>query len=300
MDSVDSEDRAPAVPWSRLLAWNRDIRETLLTQRGVAFEPDAVVPAIVAALLPASRRSQETPEYIRAFSGVWASVQAYSGMALGAEKLVALARRLAGNSEVLKAGRPALPWIAQMASEWVVLKVEGGHSSRMRRRGSVVFGAVFQLRVLSGSPSSKDFAQFFTDAAMSGLARRMGFPLPRYAQLHTAAALALGVFQGRLEPGEELRVGRFACSPVLKKRNRELFEARLNRECPRGYKWACERCPVGYNSCPFGTHAKDYEIRRCPGPPPHRGWFEENEFDDFCVKCKVRKRTGGLDYVSRA
>lgn len=214
------------------------------------------------------------------------------GQSLDRQTLVQMAARLAGNTDQLRLGRPVGTWQGQPYPEWVLLVVTYGER-HVTKRGKV--GGVLHFRTMSGSPAGLDFNQFFPDGVLARMAAEIGIKKKGRRPYVHPAEFGRAKLVGLLEPGAELKIGRFAIKDALKKQNYALLLSRTeDRDCPKAYSHPCHQCHIGYDSCPNGTHPRTYEWRRCANDrqKQHGGWFEPGDCEEVCLACRKRRPNG--------
>lgn len=172
-----------------------------------------------------------------------------------------LSERIAGNAHTLRMGAAALSWNGQAHIEWVLVDVL---ESTWHRTKFGKVGAILTLCALSGTPSGMRWEQFFSEAVLDRMAKKLGLKPARSMRRVHVREFVRAKFAGKLEPGDALKITEYRERPSLVEYNRQLVAARHidSRECPRNYRWPCTSCPVGYLECPLGTHRTNWKESR--------------------------------------
>jgi hypothetical protein len=175
--------------------------------------------------------------------------------------------RLAGNIGILRSGTALAPWRGPGDPEWHPAEFLSGRRARTRA-GDAAF--LYRLRLLAGPACPLIAEKSWPVRFLPVLARSLGFPSRRDAGRFRDPTELMRLRCEVMVEAEFCRPGRPGFDKVRSPSwaltwNRRLFRARLKEDppCPHDYTHPCYRCPVGYLSCPAGTHARDYEFKVC-------------------------------------
>jgi hypothetical protein len=233
------------------------------------------------------------PNYV-SHDAVFESSRAIVGDELTRKIAAEFAWRLAGNIDTLITGRPVLPWTRQSEDEWVPVLVT--RVDPAFRRGKP--GFLFQLRVLAGSPCPTLFSHFMSKASCAGISHIVGFSrnMP-YTSSAYFTGLKFWAHLNAARSGAGLFFQEVACPPSMQTSNRKILEIRTRiSPCPRGFQHECLNCVVGYDTCAAAIHAKELELRLCPGCNLN-SHFDLTRSDELCLTCwqrKLQRNTAGI------
>jgi len=214
------------------------------------------------------------------------SIRALAGTRLTRQAAYALAWRLAGNLEKLKAGMPVLPWTRQLEDELVPVRVE---SVRPYKRKTMQ-GYMLECRAIGGSPCPMTFNQFFSQNSCRAISQSLGFSAPWGAYPYTTAMHFLHLlFFAHVEAERSRETPAFSkvsVSSSMFQHNRALIEVRTRaRPCPDAYEHSCVHCWLGTDQCAFATHTRTYVTRHCDGCQTE-AFFDPQDGGVLCVRCK--------------
>lgn len=233
------------------------------------------------------------------YQSVWDSLRHLAGTVPTAKLLHDLAHRLAGNTHNLQARRAVVPWSYQQHWEWVPLVVS---SVRRAKSPTGRFGVKLYFRVVAGTPCTLTAEKFWTGKQAAFMSKYFGFSRPPSPKANTPPPypyLAPEQFTtlrayGLIDPHKSgADVGpvfdKMRFPPSVIDFNREQFRHR-NRgrgyECPRRFPLTqlCHLCPIGYEECRAGCHAKTYATKDCP-LCKQAAPFDPEQNAPFCVNC---------------
>lgn len=222
------------------------------------------------------------------------------GEAPTAEQWKTLAHRLAGNAVRLRNRRHVLPWSFQRFDEWVPIQVMG---LRYARNGRGELGVMLTLKIMAGTPCPKLLFQFWSLKKCRFMSKHLGFerhrgrneknplrfPYESPRQLVTLRFLAL-IDTELSEQEPYFAQIEFSNSTEEWNRGQIKRRARLVFECPKQFPLTlrCHNCPIGYLTCPAGTHAQDYEIKPCPKCGEQQAFFDKELPDTMCIDCHIK------------
>jgi hypothetical protein len=224
-------------------------------------------------------------------------------------KFYCFAWRIAGNIDLLKAGRPILPYKYQTASEWVPVEIESVKRTLIvSKEKSEIPVNELTMRVLAGTPASKTITSVWTDGLTRYMKSFLGFSKKRTRPNNWPASKPFLAYENQnqlyglrmmalLTPescNEKLRYEKITCSSSMVKHNKELLtkRARFNFECPFKYKHACHACPVGKDRCVVACHARTYVQGSCVFCRKN-SFFDKKLSKDMCVACFNIRQTKG-------
>jgi hypothetical protein len=229
---------------------------------------------------------------------IFESLLTYLDIDLTDTVLKQLAWRMAGNQPRLRKRIPVPPWTGCTGPEWVPMQVIDWSfvpGIGKRQQG----GFYYQLRTLAGTPCplrvqqlwTKEYVKASKFSDLFGFTRsfqrgnRPFFPFKDGSEL-------MGLrFYGLIEPKEciEGQPGfkQIMVPASLKSYNREIMAARMKIDppCPKGYRWDCYLCPIGYNECRAGCHVNTYVVKPCTRCGNTKAGFDETKSKDVCVLC---------------
>lgn len=212
---------------------------------------------------------------------------------LSVDKLAEDAWLLTGNVDSLVAGQIVRPWSVQILPEWLGVQIVDMALHRTLRGKA---GAIFSLRVLTGSSAGHLFELFKTLKFCGWLAQVLGFtnqtgkrPFQRVSEFMNLQLYVLAV------PGQDKQpvFEKFYVSPAMHQRNRKLLAVR-NRDvvdCPKGYHHHCYACPLGYDQCGFAVHPTTYVHASCHICKLDNVLVDPRKLSlEICVQCDNRRR----------
>ena len=245
---------------------------------------------------------QELPAGVD-YQCLYDSLRPLAGTHPTAKTLTDYAHRLAGNTHNLQARRVVRPWSYQIEWEWVPLSVV-----RVRRTKSPSgkIGATLTFKILAGTPAALLAERFWTMKQCAFMSRQFGFsrpPSPRATLPPRRPYLAPEQFTtlrlyGLVDPrrssaevGPVLAQFRFPPSCVAFNAEQHKYRTRgRGFECPRDYPLTvlCHQCPVGYEECRAGCHAKTYVTKACPACQKERTPFDPEAQSPVGVNCATK------------
>lgn len=241
----------------------------------------------------ASGIAAELPAYVPR-DVVVESVRYLAGTVLTEVEAIRLAWRLSGNLPRLRQGLPVHAWTVQQQDEWVPLQINRCVRTR-NPRGRV--GYDFTFRILAGTPAPLQITQFWSSRVVKYVSRQIGFSAPWGTYPYRSARDMVGLrLLGRVEVALSRAVPVFrevaGSNSLIQWNRRHVLKLRLRvgQVCPERYTHACFRCPIGYEQCPAGTHAKTYEIGRCPVCQTENALFDPEDRTLACYVCNNRQR----------
>lgn len=203
-----------------------------------------------------------------------------------------LAWRLAANVHLMQAGRPAVAWQCQHASEAIMWQFVSGRPQLMYNGKP---GIRFRITALLGSPAGETFVWHVSVATCRMVAMRIGFTRnTRDAKFPLRDPIELvGLrFLGQSEPNDR---GSPAPSKLLTnqaavKWNREhvlSFRSRL-QPCPQTFLHPCHLCAVGARRCAGAVHAETFVLDLCPACGNPQALFDPEIGREKCRDCALR------------
>lgn len=260
------EDKIAVASLSDVIRWRKVVRELARPYTGATLGGPLLVELTSKLTSKLEFKSGGNDELgLPAMSIYGAVSQTVSAIAAGRKVdevlLRQLSERIAGNANTIRMGAAALSWNGQAHVEWVLVDVL---ESTWHRTKFGKVGAILTLCALSGTPSGMRWEQFFSEAVLDRMARKLGLKPARSMRRVHSREFVRSKFAGKLEPGETLRITEYRDRPSLVAYNRQLVAARHidGRECPKNYRWPCTSCAVGYMECPLGTHRSNWKENR--------------------------------------
>lgn len=221
-------------------------------------------------------------------NAIFESIRIMAGTTLTNKIAAKFAWRLAGNTDLLMAGEPVLPWTRQMHDELVPVCVE--RVTPMRRKDK--YGYLFHCRVLAGTPCAEVITQFFSANSCRAISRVVGFSTNSWGPFQYGG---VGVHFVNLLFFAHLDAAKSRDKPVfykvsvsssMLKINKQLLSVRCRQApCPIGYEHACANCPVGYDECSFAVHAKTFVEAYCRSCKTD-SFFDPESDGVMCVNCR--------------
>jgi hypothetical protein len=293
----------PRYEYTKVMA----IRDKLRVAMSSFVEPltGEVFASLVAALSAAMPSSVPT-------TAIGGSLTRYVGSVLTAEDRETIAKRLAGNLEQLKAGRPVLSWFAPKDPEWVLAEIS--NIVVVNYRGSRHNRLTFD--VITGSCAGYEAQAFWSFNKLSYLAvatqehESYGFGLvsPRVTKLGEFRSkyaykdyrqligmhcyLLLDPVKSKESP-EFYTVGHAAGTSahnrrLLKERTRELSPCLLDATI----SYDCYACAAGRDKCPRAVRLLTYRRRVCEACKKI-GFVDPNDKEhvNVCMSCTFKLRT---------
>jgi len=299
----EEKERIPIISLYEVLRWRRKFGDVLV--------PDFVAEDMDCATLDAAAKAVSRPldksrnrpipdeiarfDKVNAFPAVRETLTAaVGGRVLSPELAEHVIARMAGNVIILKSGTPITPWTSQMTPEWVIGMVRSVKEYRTPRRH--IRGVMVTFYIVSGGPADETLTQFFTNNAFRRLAYRIGILKRRSQQILHPRELVRTYLLLKIRPGHDLHAEKYMERESLNKRNKARVAKRRDykKVCPLSGDvraqigdWPCHFCHMGYDSCPLGTHRRDYIPSPCPGG--HKGYYDPKQTNGYCLHCRAKR-----------
>jgi len=198
-----------------------------------------------------------------------------------------IAVRLAGGYDEIKAGRAVIS-SNTLAPEgtWMPIEV-----AEMRFDAVKFNKARVKMTALAliGGLSGKLFTQQMPAKATSiFFANTLGWG--KYDARPAHSELVQMRFTGRVVKDKRngFQIDEYKCTAGQLKLNKELRESR-HEPCIRGHRYQCRTCPIGYSTCPRGTHRYTWVPKLCPSCKDERAIFDPAEPNmRICLLCRSR------------
>ena len=239
---------------------------------------------------------QEIPGQVTS-DAIRESLRFLTGTELTRQVAYSTAWRLAANTDKLKAGQPAPPWVCQRQSEWAAIEIL---SCKRDRNRYDKHGYRFKVRFLSGEAAGLETSCFwdFRIAKMAGRAAGFSFnPSSGYKFVHPSQLVGLRLFVF-IEATRSTNVPyffQFDCPGTLVSWNRKnVLQTRLRlngNKCPREFTHACHVCAIGRSECAFATHDYTYYADFCNKCQKNGQAFDPAD-PTYCVNCTTEIRLG--------
>ncbi len=219
----------------------------------------------------------------------------YYGRPLREPELEELTWRLAASYDLLQQGGSGQARFVLSQPEWVPLLIEDCAYTSPSQSGKTRISVTFRL--LGGRFAGLRFSQALNHVYLTRvLAPEIGFP--RFSSLHHGELVQcwLGSEFNVPEPERPAIQDVYGTSVAIE-HNRQLRKIR-DEPCPKGYDWACHKCPVGYeypDGCPRATHTKTFVRRPCEECRSEKAYFDPSRNDKRCVVCNARMLRGRLN-----
>lgn len=222
---------------------------------------------------------------------VFESVRYVAGTVLTHEEATALAWRLAGNVDVLKAGHQVSRWVVQRSDEWVplqVIRLSKGYDQKKR------FGSHVSLQVLAGTPAGLVIRTFWTPNLTRFVAYTVGFSKPHLSYPFADARDLVGLrLYGKVEAARSRSRPEFheiACPAGLQKWNRDnVLRLRLRvggMRCQLNFTHPCRQCAIGADRCKAATHPLTYTVGTCSRcGRPDQLFDPDDQITNACLGC---------------
>jgi len=204
------------------------------------------------------------------------------------------AYRIAGNTHRLIMGEVLVPWVRQVADEWVPFQFT---DARPREAKNGEPGFVFECSAQAGGPCPIRLERHCSHRLCRFLSRELGFTRPPSTHrpspypFHEARELVGLYFYGLVPKGatrEKPEFTKIRGTTATHTLNRAVLDLRKKKPCKTaGYSHACVRCTIGLDRCPAATHARSYAAGSC-----RRCRREHVPVDprtpDVCVNCAAK------------
>ena len=211
-----------------------------------------------------------------------------------------LSSRLAGISEGLYPDGPPMNGFP-LVPEWAGIELKRFSPYPSKEYGNPrLFGTFL---VLQGAAAGLYVSRVFTKRFLWVLSRQLGFGKSKKCRWSGEPAdfISFWMLASIYTKGDRLGFERYEVPAECLSHNKALIKAR-REPCPRGFRHACRDCPIGYDSCPNGTHADTWIVKPCCGVSGkkvldtyrsgHEGYFDPDHLSNVCIECE-RRLTGG-------
>jgi len=198
-----------------------------------------------------------------------------------------IAVRLAGGYDEIKVGRPVVSSNTVPAKgAWMPIEVAEMRFDTVKfNKARVKMTAL----VLIGGLSGKMFTQQMPAKATSiFFANTLGWA--KFGGRPAHSELVQMKFTGLVvrDKKKDFQIDEYKCTAGQLRLNKELREAR-QEPCLRGHRYQCRTCPIGYSTCPRGTHRYTWVQRLCPKCKDERAIFDPAEPNTrVCLLCRSR------------
>ncbi len=220
------------------------------------------------------------------------TLRPFAGAAFTQQSREALCYRLAGNLPRFRLGRPVHVWSVQRIEEWVPFQI----LSVLRERSGGAMGVTVNFKALTGTPAGLRCQRWWSDKLCRYLSYDFGFSkrsaVQRYPYSVPEQLVTMRLY-GLVTPEEcqdKLGFSEIRVPQSLKKWNSRQMKRRFRIDdgftCPQGYapSFPCQLCPIGYTTCPAGTHRLDYVDRVCKACKQLSS-FDVDQEVGVCVNC---------------
>lgn len=231
--------------------------------------------------------SRVLPNSIRRIT-IYETARQLLGHEITEAKANEFADRVAGNLHTMRQHRPALPWSGQAVDEWVPVLVR--RVAPARRRDDI--GYTLRVSVLAGSCCPTEISRFWKRGMFSVVSPRIGFT-PKWGQrpFQDPRQFVNLRFMVKIDAKLSTQQPMFSevgCTTSHIDYNLEVLKRRFKIiPCPNRWTHECHRCAIGYETCPAGTHAKDFSLQLCRGCNSAQAFDPEVE-TGYCVHCTER------------
>lgn len=215
------------------------------------------------------------------------TIRPYLGQELLQGTLDCIANRLAGNSDLLKAGQPVImtPALSDQPSPglFYISRIDNYPPAKTRRYA-------LQLECFTGELAGYALPWVVTQPLTSILAKRIGFSTLRgkYRFEHVQQLSSLFFMATVSAKGRDAAISSVADIQQIKDYNRKTVlkvRCRVDVDCPVGVEQPCHRCARGRDRCPHATHALTFKKTVCTTcrmvDVPYNPEFSA----DICVAC---------------
>lgn len=228
------------------------------------------------------------------------SLKLWAGQPVTETMLDELSWRLAANTDQLRRGRPAMPWLRQEVDEWLPVHFLLANREFSPRRKPLIR---YTILIMAGTPAGLKIEKVWPQALLPILARRLGFTQSQGPQPYLHHRQIVGL---RCKVLISAELSRQAPSfdriqaqqpPSLLEWNRTVlgWRQRHNWPCPYAFPWPehpCHLCHVGLDECQAATHLKTYVKRLCVGCQQVQ-FFEPDQHSPYCLSCIARGAAEG-------
>lgn len=166
------------------------------------------------------------------------------------------------------------------------------------------------FKVLQGSAAGHVFSRRMSLKFLSLISRELGFSRRRRWNGHPGEFTLLWL-QVELESQKDGSLGfrRYHVPAHCKTHNQAIIRER-DRPCVLGYRWLCTACPIGYDQCFRGTHAKTFPVHSCSNTATltvgmgdwseiHSGHFDPEGSSPVCMECRLTGRMKNDNHGAR-
>lgn len=232
---------------------------------------------------------------------LWDSVRSTAGETMTHEVADELAWRIAGNAKRIHDRYTVPPWHIQRLTELAPLQITACKRARNARHK---LGAMFTCRVLAGTAASMILMKFWTLKQCRYFAHGFGFSKrprlgsptrPRYP--YAAPEMLVGLRFGALFDPEKSGASGPGFSQLwfpkyIVEWNQRLLKKRCRvrvSDCPARQPPSrpCHRCDAGYETCPAGTHRKNWVCKPCTRCGAAEAYFDPELDAKACIDCFV-------------
>lgn len=215
------------------------------------------------------------------------SLLEFAGTELTEEVGDRIAVKIAGGYDDIKASKPVVSSnTVPAAGAWMPVEVAEMRFDSVRRGKALIKMTVL---VLTGGMSGKLFTQQMPAKATSiFFANSLGWA--KYGPRPAHSELVQMKFTGLVVPDKRNRfqIDEYKCTAGQLQLNKELRESR-HEPCLRGHCFQCRTCPVGYSTCPRGTHRYTWVPRFCTSCKDERAIFDPAEPNTrICLLCRSK------------
>jgi len=199
--------------------------------------------------------------------------------------------RIAANLDNFRLNEVIPPWqglVKPILAPLQIVHVKVGWS----RHKEPKLGFIVTFKVIAGEACPVVFEKWFSSKFLFVMAKDIGILQPSSKYKYTApndlyGMRLLAVLVKSKTDAKAVDIDRFAIGQ-FKNRNQTLIRLRYD-PCPKGFKFPCNKCPLGENDCPVKTPISracrlvSLTVRSCKvcdKQTPHDG--------GFCVACRRR------------
>lgn len=207
-----------------------------------------------------------------------------------APDLEGLARLLSANLHHLRAGKAVRAWSRQLEDEWVPARIRRCET-RAWRNSETYFH--YHCDVLAGTPVGRTAYGNLSRRWAAAVSTRLGYSRWRSGKFYYQDPADLVGLRCYLQLSAERSreyptFVQVAGTPGMLAWNRKAvlrLRCRTDCKCPRSFSHPCHRCAIGYEDCPAATHARTYQLGRCPGCFNPDAVFDPERTDACCLNC---------------
>ena len=216
------------------------------------------------------------------------SMLEFAGQELTDDVYDSIAVKLAGGYDDIRQGKPvtAVTGVPKQGL-WAPTKiVEMRFDAVRNNRPYLKMTAMVVVGPLAGRSFNQ---QMPAKSVVTGFAIHLGWK--KWGGRPAHSELVQLVFTGKIvnDKRKGLQIDEFKCTAQQLKVNKEIRDLR-DEPCVNNHRYQCKTCPIGYSSCPRGTHRYTWVPRHCPRCRDDRAIFDPAQPNvKVCLVCRSKQ-----------